>query len=107
LWSNLKELCDLLRIPAAPAVNDEEFLFQHVQFKTGQRIHTIGQPFDTLFFLAESEFCLFKSHCIGNEWLLVVGQKIPELTDELVPEALQSRAYRLAAGRGAPRPPQL
>jgi hypothetical protein len=38
LWSNLKELCDLLRIPAAPAVTDEEFLFQHVQFKTGQRI---------------------------------------------------------------------
>ena len=28
LWSNLKELCDLLRIPAAPSVNDEEFLFQ-------------------------------------------------------------------------------
>jgi CRP/FNR family transcriptional regulator len=49
LWSNLKELCELLRIPATSSVNDEEFLFQHVQFKTGQRVHTIGQPFDTLF----------------------------------------------------------
>ncbi|MDB5841264.1 MAG: cyclic nucleotide-binding protein, partial [Herminiimonas sp.] len=49
LWSNLKELCDLLRIPSASSVADEEFLFQHVQFKTGQRIHTIGQAFDTLY----------------------------------------------------------
>jgi CRP/FNR family transcriptional regulator len=49
LWSNLKELCALLRIPATSTMNDDDLLFQHVQFKTGQRIHTIGQPFDTLF----------------------------------------------------------
>lgn len=49
LWSNLNEICELLRIPAPNSFDDEEFLFQHVQFKTGQRIHSIGQPFDTLF----------------------------------------------------------
>ena len=49
LWSNLKEVCDLLHIPAACTISSEELLFQHVQFKTGQRIHTIGQPFDTLY----------------------------------------------------------
>src|SRR3954449_7144230 len=49
LWSNLKELCEVLRISTVPTVTDEELLFQHVQFKTGQRIHTIGQPFDTLY----------------------------------------------------------
>ena len=36
LWSDLKELCDLLRVQVVTSVNDEEFLFQHVQFKTGQ-----------------------------------------------------------------------
>ena len=49
LWSTLKELCALLRIPVTSAMSDDDLLFQHVQFKTGQRIHTIGQPFDTLY----------------------------------------------------------
>lgn len=48
LWSNLKEVCDLLHITAAVSVISEELLFQHVRFKNGQRIHTIGQAFDTL-----------------------------------------------------------
>ena len=49
LWSNLTEICELLRIQPVSNYDEEEFLFQHVQFKTGQRIHTIGQAFDTLF----------------------------------------------------------
>ncbi len=49
LWSNLKEVCDLLQISLAGPMAADELLFQHVRFKTGQRIHTIGQPFDTLY----------------------------------------------------------
>ena len=49
LWSTLKELCGLLRIPVTSAMTDDDLLFQHVQFRTGQRIHTIGQPFDALY----------------------------------------------------------
>ena len=49
LWSSLKEVCDLLRVPSAHLSGDEELLFQHVQFKAGQRIHTIGQAFDALY----------------------------------------------------------
>jgi CRP/FNR family transcriptional regulator, anaerobic regulatory protein len=50
LWSNLNEVCDLLRIPFNGTLNiDSEYLFQHVQFKSGQRIHTIGQQFDMLY----------------------------------------------------------
>ncbi len=37
LWSNLNEICELLRIPATNHFDDEEFVFQHVQFKAGQR----------------------------------------------------------------------
>lgn len=46
LWSNLKVICDLLKIPSSPLRKDE-MLFQHVQFKTGQRVHVTGQYFDT------------------------------------------------------------
>ncbi len=75
LWSNLKELCDLLRIPAASSVNDEEFLFQHVQFKTGQRIHTIGQPFDTLFIVHSGFLKTVLIDEFGNEQVLSFPMK--------------------------------
>jgi len=75
LWSNLKELCYLLRIPAAPSVNDEEFLFQHVQFKTGQRIHAIGQPFDTLFIVHSGFLKTVLIDEYGNEQLLSFPMK--------------------------------
>lgn len=41
LWSTLQEVCELLRVAAAVPANTEELLFQHVQFKTGQRVHTV------------------------------------------------------------------
>ena len=47
LWSNLKEVCELLHLPPI-SLNTEELLFQHVQFKTGQRVHTIGTSRETL-----------------------------------------------------------
>jgi len=75
LWSNLKELCDLLRIPAAPSVADEEFLFQHVQFKTGQRIHTIGQPFDTLYIVHSGFLKTVLIDEFGNEQVLSFPMK--------------------------------
>lgn len=75
LWSNLKELCDLLRIPSAPSVSDEEFLFQHVQFKTGQRIYTIGQPFDTLFIVHSGFLKTVLIDEFGNEQVLSFPMK--------------------------------
>ena len=39
--------------------------------------------------------------------MLIAGQKVPELCDEPLPEALQAGASRPAAASGAPRPPQL
>lgn len=47
LWSSLTEVARLLGIPAF--VKDGDCQFQHVQYKAGQRIYTIGQPFDTLY----------------------------------------------------------
>ena len=75
LWSNLKELCDLLRIPVAISINDEEFLFQHVQFKTGQRIHTIGQAFDTLYIVHSGFLKTVLIDEYGNEQVLSFPMK--------------------------------
>jgi CRP/FNR family transcriptional regulator, anaerobic regulatory protein len=68
LWSNLKEVCDLVRIPAA--VTNDEFHFQHVQFKAGQRIHTIGQPFDMLYIVYSGFLKTVMIDEFGNEQVL-------------------------------------
>lgn len=75
LWSNLKELCEVLRIPTVPSVTDEELLFQHVQFKTGQRIHTIGQPFDTLYIVHSGFLKTVLIDEFGNEQVLSFPMK--------------------------------
>lgn len=68
LWSNLKEVCELLRIPAKLAVDD--FQFQHMQFKSGQRIHTIGQPFDMLYVVNSGFLKTVMIDELGNEQVL-------------------------------------
>lgn len=75
LWSNLKDLCDLLRIQTASSVSDEEFLFQHVQFKAGQRIHTIGQTFDTLYIVHSGFLKTVAIDEFGNEQVLSFPMK--------------------------------
>jgi CRP/FNR family transcriptional regulator len=75
LWSNLKELCEVLRIPPVLSVADEELLFQHVQFKTGQRIHTIGQPFDTLYIVHSGFLKTVLIDEFGNEQVLSFPMK--------------------------------
>ena len=75
LWSNLKELCDVLRIQAAAIHTEEELLFQHVQFKTGQRVHTIGQPFDTLYIVHSGFLKTVLIDEFGNEQVLSFPMK--------------------------------
>jgi CRP/FNR family transcriptional regulator len=75
LWSSLKELCEVLRIPNPPVVNDEELMFQHVQFKTGQRVHTIGQPFDTLYVVHSGFLKTVLIDEFGNEQVLSFPMK--------------------------------
>jgi len=89
LWSNLKEVCDLLHIPSAAAINSEELLFQHVQFKTGQRIHTIGQPFDTLYIVNSGFLKTVLIDEFGNEQVL----SFPMKGDMLGVDGIHSRQY--------------
>ena len=48
LWSTLEEVCTMLDIPSVSPASGK-VLFQHMQFRAGQRIHRTGQAFDTLY----------------------------------------------------------
>eukprot|EP01133_Synstelium_polycarpum_P017220 gene17220-20520_t len=75
LWSNLKEVCELLHISSACTIAADELLFQHVQFKTGQRVHTIGQPFDTLYIVNSGFLKTVLIDEFGNEQVLSFPMK--------------------------------
>ena len=75
LWSNLKDVCDLLRIPTGSTLVDDDFLFQHVQFKAGQRIHTVGQPFDMLYIVNSGFLKTVMIDESGNEQVLSFPMK--------------------------------
>lgn len=75
LWSNLKDICDLLRISTAASLADDDFLFQHVQFKAGQRIHTVGQPFDMLYIVNSGFLKTVMIDESGNEQVLSFPMK--------------------------------
>jgi CRP/FNR family transcriptional regulator len=89
LWSNLREVCDLLRITAAIPANTEELLFQHVQFKTGQRVHTIGQAFDSLYVVNSGFIKTVLIDVFGNEQVL----SFPMKGDLLGVDGLHNRHY--------------
>ncbi len=75
LWSNLREICDLLHIQAPVACQDDEVLFQHVRFKAGQRVHTIGQTFDTLYLVNSGFLKTVLIDEYGNEQVLSFPMK--------------------------------
>lgn len=75
LWSNLKEVCDLLKMPCNISIPDRELLFQHVQYKTGQRIHTIGQEFDTFCVIYSGFLKTVSIDEFGNEQVLSFPMK--------------------------------
>jgi len=88
LWSNLKEVCELLHVPVCP-VNVDELLFQHVQFKTGQRIHTIGQPFEMLYVVNSGFLKTVLIDEFGNEQVL----SFPMKGDLLGVDGIHTRHY--------------
>lgn len=74
-WSNLKELCTVLRIPPIAVSAEDDLHFQHVQFQAGERIHTIGQPFDTLFIVHSGFLKTVLIDEFGNEQVLSFPMK--------------------------------
>lgn len=75
LWSDLSQVCDLLNIPTPLNSTDEEALFQHVRFKAGQRIHTIGQNFEALYVVNSGFLKTVLIDEYGNEQVLSFPMK--------------------------------
>jgi CRP/FNR family transcriptional regulator, anaerobic regulatory protein len=70
LWSSLKEVCEMLHIAAPATTTDDEFQFQHMQFKAGQRVHTIGEQFDMLYIVYSGFLKTVLIDESGNEQVL-------------------------------------
>ena len=75
LWSSLSEVCELLHIHCPALAVETDFAFQHVQFKSGQRIHTIGQPFDMLYIVNSGFLKTVMIDESGNEQVLAFPMK--------------------------------
>lgn len=75
LWSNLRQVCELLAIQAPATADDEDTLFQHVRYKAGQRIHRIGQAFDTLYIVNSGFVKTLHIDEFGNEQVLSFPMK--------------------------------
>lgn len=73
LWSTVNELASLLGIDTR--LPGDHVLFQHVQYRTGQRIHTIGQPFDMLFAVNSGFLKTVMIDDAGNEQALAFPMK--------------------------------
>ncbi len=91
LWSNLKEVCDLLRIQVAvnSSIPNEEILFQHVQFKAGQRVYTTDQAFDMLYIVNSGFLKTVLIDELGNEQVL----SFPMKSDLLGVDGIHSKRY--------------
>ena len=91
LWSNLKEVCDLLRIQLAvnSSIPNEEILFQHVQFKAGQRIYTTDQAFDMLYIVNSGFLKTVLIDELGNEQVL----SFPMKSDLLGVDGIHNKRY--------------
>lgn len=91
LWSNLKEVCELLRIPVSlnSSIANEEVLFQHVQFKAGQRVFTTDQPFDMLYIVNSGFVKTVLIDELGNEQVL----SFPMKSDLLGVDGIHSKRY--------------
>lgn len=69
LWSSLQEVCALLAMPL-PAGLASDLMFQHVQFKPGQTIHSVGQPFELLYLVNSGFLKTVIFDEVGNEQVM-------------------------------------
>lgn len=74
LWSTLAQVCELLRISTDESF-PQDVQFQHMQFKAGQRIHMIGQPFDQLYIVYSGFLKTVLIDVFGNEQILSFPMK--------------------------------
>lgn len=89
LWSTLGEVFELLYVEAANASISSESLFQHMQFKAGQHVYWVGQPFDTLYLVNSGFLKTVMLDESGDEQVL----SFPMKGDVLGMDGISTRGY--------------
>jgi CRP/FNR family transcriptional regulator len=89
LWSTLKDVFDLLRMPSNIQGIGKDLRFQHVHFRTGQRVHIIGQELEWLFVVNSGFLKTASIDEFGNEQ--IVG--FPMKGDLLGGDSICTRRY--------------
>jgi CRP/FNR family transcriptional regulator len=51
LWSSLRDVCNLLKLPQLPAADGANSLYQHIRYRTGQRIFLAGETFKNIYLI--------------------------------------------------------
>jgi CRP/FNR family transcriptional regulator len=92
-WSSLREICALLKVQTVkdPQLCDQ--VFQHVQVKTGQQVHAIGQRFEMLY-LVNSGFLKTISLSDGGQEVVL---KFPMKGDLLGVDGIDGQRYTCEA----------
>jgi CRP/FNR family transcriptional regulator len=89
LWSSLADVCSVLQIAPNFPVAGSDVVFQHIQFKAGQRIFTIGQSFDTLYIVNSGFLKTVLLDDSGNEQVL----SFPMKGDVLGVDGIHAKQY--------------
>ncbi len=97
LWSSLKDVCDLLRIAATPSIEQETLQFQHVRYRRGQRIYTMGQPFKALYVVRDGALKTVVVDDAGQEQILSFPMRGDMIgIDGIFPRLYSSEAIALS-----------
>lgn len=75
LWSSLKDVLDLLKMQGCSTALQEDMLFQHMRFKTGQRIFLSGEQFEKLYVVRTGFLKTVMIDSSGDEQVLCFPMK--------------------------------
>ena len=89
IWSNIYEVCEILHLSCENLESEAKPTFQHLQFKTGHRIHAIGQAFDTLYVVNSGFLKTVLLDDFGNEQVL----SFPMRGDILGVDSIHTKFY--------------
>jgi len=89
IWSNIYDVCEILHLPCEHLASEEKPTFQHLQFKTGHRIHAIGQAFDTLYIVNSGFLKTVLRDDFGSEQVL----SFPMRGDILGVDSIHTKFY--------------
>lgn len=70
LWSSMGDVCELLHVGTPGPISVDPILFQHIQFKEGQRIQRIGQAFNSVYIVRLGFMKTVQMDEVGNEQVL-------------------------------------